>query len=337
MAKLKAQRMVGVDVSATWLDVESAAADEPQVTRQWPNTAAGHRELARWVTRGGRRARVVLEATGVYSLDVALTLQRTRRIEVMVLNPRVSKDFAGACGQRACTDATAATRLRAFAQRMPFVPWEPPSAAALAVRAVMRRVAALVEMRAQEHNRLHALEASAALPAAVRADVRAHVRTLGRQIRRLEREARALVEPAPALRAGYHHLRSVAGIGQRSALGLLGELAVLPAQLTVRQWVAQAGLDPRPIRSGTSVHPPVRISKRGNVHLRRLLFMPAVVAVRWNTAVQRFATELTAKGKAPLQVLVAVMRKLLHAIYGMLKHDADFDGERFRRTLATAA
>jgi transposase len=77
----------------------------------------------------------------------------------------------------------------------------------------------------------------------------------------------------------------------------------------------------------------VRISKRGNVYLRRALFMPALVAVRRNPAVQRFAVELTAKGKAPLQVLVAVMRKLLHAIYGMLKTNTDFDGEKFRRSV----
>ena len=337
MAKTKAMRMAGVDVSARWVDAERAADGEAVVTKQWPNTAGGHRQLARWLTRGGRPARVVLEATGVYSLDLALTLQRTPGIAVMVINPRVSKDFAGACGQRARTDATAATRLREFAARMPFTPWEPPNAAALGLRAVMRRVAALVEMRAQEHNRLHAVGASAALPAAVRTDVREHIRALGRQIARLEREARALVEPAPALRTGYGPLRSVPGIGQRSALGILSELAVLPRALTVRQWVAQAGLDPRPIRSGSSVHPPVRISKRGNVHLRRVLFMPALVAVRWNPAVQRFATQLTAKGKAPLQVLVAVMRKLLHAIYGMLKTDTDFDGERFRRTVTTEA
>jgi transposase len=337
MAKSKAMRMVGVDVSAACLDGAGAASDEAVETKQWPNTAAGHRQLARWVTRGGRPARVVLEATGLYSLDVALALQRTPGIAVMVVNPRVSKDFAGACGQRARTDATAAAVLREFAARMPFVAWEPPSAAARALQAVMRRVAALGAMRVQEQNRFHAVSATTALPAAVRADLREHIRTLGRRIAKLEREALALVEAAPALRAAYRHLRSVKGIGQRSALAILGEVGVLPPALTVRQWVAQAGLDPRPIRSGSSVHPPVRISKRGNGHFRRVLFMPALVASRRNPAVQRFAMDLAAQGKAPLQVLVAVMRKLLHAIYGMLKTDTDFDGEKFRRSVPTAA
>lgn len=328
----KARRDVGVDVSARWLDASRAAADESPSAQQFPNTPAGQRQLARWATQGGRAARVALEATGLYSLDLALTLHATARVAVTVVNPRVSKDFANALGQRARSDASAADCLREYVARMPFVVWAPPHAAVLEVRALMRRLVALVEMRVQERNRLHAVGASAALPALLRADIHAHIRELTERMRRLEQQARQLVDATPALHRSYQHLRTLKGIGQRSALLILSELAVLPAHLCVRQWVAHSGLDPRPIRSGTSVHPPVRISKRGNVYLRRALFMPALVAVRTNPAVQRFAHDLAARGKAPLQILVAVMRKLLHAIYGMLRTDSDFDGEKFRRT-----
>ena len=332
MAKSTAMRMVGIDVSARWVDVSRAAAGEAVTTRRCANTPSGHREVGRWVTQGQRRARVVLEATGTYSLDVARTLHHTRGVEVMIVNPRASKEFAGALGQRARTDGTAAEMLREYAARMPFTPWTPPADAAWALRGIMRRVVALTEMRTQERNRLHAVTATTVLPASVRANIRQLIRILGTQIAQLEAEARAVVEPAPALRAGYRHLRSLKGIGRRSALLILSEVALLPRELSVRQWVAQAGLDPRPIRSGSSVHPPIHISKRGNVYLRRALFMPALVAVRHNAAVQRFATDLAARGKPPLAVLVAVMRKLLHAIYGMLKTDTDFDGEKFRRS-----
>lgn len=332
MATSMALRMVGIDVSAQSLEVSRGAADEAVAVRTFANSPAGHRALASWLTQGRRTARVGLEATGLYSVDLARTLAGTRGVEVMVINPRVSKEFAGAWGQRARTDASAAAVLREYTARMPFTAWVPPSDAAVGLRAVMRRVVTLIELRVQERNRLHAVEASAALPAAVRADLRQHIAALGRQIGKLEQQARALVAPVPALREGLQRLRSIKGVGVRSALLILAELAVWPRELTARQWVALAGLDPRPIRSGTSVHPPVRISKRGDAYLRRALFMPALVAVRHNAAVQRLATALTARGKAPLQVLVAVMRKLLHAIYGMLKTNTDFDGEKFRRT-----
>jgi len=73
----KARRDVGVDVSARWLDASRAAADELPNVQQFPNTPAGQRQLVRWATQGGRAARVALEATGLYSLDLALTLHAT--------------------------------------------------------------------------------------------------------------------------------------------------------------------------------------------------------------------------------------------------------------------
>ena len=37
---------------------------------------------------------------------------------------------------------------------------------------------------------------------------------------------------------------------------------------------------------------------------------------------------------APWQALIAVMRKLLHTIWGAWSHDQDFDGEKFYRNAA---
>jgi transposase len=112
---------------------------------------------------------------------------------------------------------------------------------------------------------------------------------------------------------------------------ILAELLVLPDDLAAPQWVAHAGLDPRPYESGTSVHRPRRISKVGNRHLRAALYMPALVAIQHEPNVKAFYDKLVAGGKKPLQAVVAVMRKLLHAIWAMLKHDEDFDGNKFFR------
>src|SRR6185369_9149015 len=100
---------VGVDVSQATLDV-AARTDSgvEQRTAQFANTGAGHRQFIKWLTKGGRSARVVLEATGVYSLDLALALDAATRIDVMVLNPRAARKFADACLQRSSTDATMA-------------------------------------------------------------------------------------------------------------------------------------------------------------------------------------------------------------------------------------
>ena len=73
----------------------------------------------------------------------------------------------------------------------------------------------------------------------------------------------------------------------------------------------------------------MHISKVGNTHIRRVLFMPALVAVRHERQVRVFFDQLVARGKKPLQAYVAVMRKLLHAIYGMFKTNTDFAAEKF--------
>jgi transposase len=319
----------GIDVSKDVLDV-AVRRDERQLeTGRFTNDAAGHKQLVRWLTRGGRTARVVLESTGTYSLDVALALHRTRGIAVMVANPRAIKQFTGALMQRSKTDLTAAVALRDFVIRMPFVPWQPPSAHVLELRGIARRIAALVVERARERNRLHALAATAEASAVVSNDIEVNVRHLDRRIELLTEQALVLIRHHADLHEAFDRLISVPGIAAHSAVQLLPELLVLPSGMTVRQWVAHAGLDPRAHQSGTSVDKPARISKVGNAHIRRVLFMPALVAVQHNAHVRGFFDKLVARGKTPLQAYVAVMRKLLHAIHGMFSTRTNFVAAKF--------
>ncbi|GIW41595.1 MAG: IS110 family transposase [Candidatus Binatia bacterium] len=326
---------VGIDVSQKWLDVCRSDSGEKPETCRFANTAQGHLELVRWLR--GRKARVVVESTGRYSTDLVLALWKAPEVEVMVANPHRVKEFRGAFFQRARTDRTSAEILAEYAVRMPFVPWNPPSRRALELRELMRRVEALTEMATQEKNRLHAELASREHSRVVCEDLRRHVHHLQGRIRALRRQALKLVEQDPILKRAYHHLCSVRGIASLTALKLLGELLVLPEGLGVRQWVAHAGLDPRPVQSGSSVDRPVHISRMGNVHLRRALFLPALVAMRHDPHVRAFAEHLRSRGKKPMVVVVAVMRKLLHAIYGMLRTDTDFIGEKFFRMTTLAA
>jgi len=319
----------GIDVSKDVLDVAMRCNGAGLETARFDNEAGGHGKLVRWLTKRGHTARVVLEATGPYSLDVALALQRARGIEVMVANPRAIKQFAGALMQRSKTDLTAAVALHEYATRMPFVVWVPPAEPVLHLRAMARRIAALVVERTRERNRLQAHTASAEHLDVVANDIAVNIRHLERRIALLTAQAVALIAADADLQRAYDRLTSVPGIATRSAVQLLPELLVLPADMTVRQWVAHAGLDPRAYQFGTSVHRPARISKVGNAHIRRVLYMPALVAVQREPRVTAFFGQLIARGKKPLQAYVAVMRKLLHAIYGMFTTNKDFVAEKF--------
>ena len=319
----------GIDVSKDVLDVSVQWDAERLETARFDNDATGHGKLVRWLTKGRRTVRVALESTGTYSLDVALALQRTAGVAVMVANPRAVKQFTGALMQRSKTDLTAAVALREFVQRMPFMSWTPPAEPVLALRAIARRIAALVTERTRERNRLHALAATAEASAVVVNDIEVNVRHLERRIELLSAQAIELIAAHAELQTAFARLVSVPGIATRSAVQLLPELLVLPVGMTVRQWVAHAGLDPRAHQSGTSVDRPARISKVGNAHIRRALFMPALVAVQHNPHVRGFFDKLIRRGKTPLQAYVAVMRKLLHAIFGMFSTETDFVAEKF--------
>jgi len=326
---LKNISYVGVDVSAKTLAVIVEQGEQRGAFFEFANDRVGHGKLIGLVTKRGRHARVVLEATGNYSLDLALALHRAKRVEVMVANPRALSQFAGAFLRRSKTDALDAQVIVEFAKRMPFKAWSPPDPELLDLRAISRRIEAMTKAATQEKNRLHAAGAFDESSAVVRNDIEVNIRHLENRIARLRGQALALIESHPELARHFHHITSIKGIADAAGIQILAEISVLPKDMSVREWVAHAGLDPRQFQSGTSVNKPARISRRGNRHIRRGLFMPAIVAVQYEPHVKAFYEKLLARGKTKMQANVAVMRKLLHAIYGMMKHDCDFEGAKF--------
>ena len=124
----------------------------------------------------------------------------------------------------------------------------------------------------------------------------------------------------------FERLLTVKGIGSKSAIALMGELLVLPEDMSAKQWVAMAGPDPRQHQSGTGVDKPARISKAGNKYLRSALYMPALSASRTEQNVKAYYQHLIEQRHLKkIQAVCAVMRKFLHAIHGMLSNQTDFD------------
>ena len=115
---------VGIDVSAETLHV---ATSNPRLSfREFDNTLGGRRALRRWLERRKSPVRVVIEPTGLYSLDPATELANAPAIEVMMPNPRAVRSFGKASMVRSKTDLTDAHLLVQFGQQMPFQQWSPP-------------------------------------------------------------------------------------------------------------------------------------------------------------------------------------------------------------------
>lgn len=322
------EQVVGIDVSARHFDV-SIALNGRIYDGRFANTPEGHQQLVGKLTKRGRTARVALEATGIYHLDLALALHDAG-LFVAVLNPRAVVHFAEASSRRSKTDAIDAAVLREYAARMELERWQPPTPVRLQLRGIARRIHAIKRMATQEASRLHAARSSRRMATAgIVAGVNRHLEQLGAAVEELIVEAEQLLAAEEQLREDYRLLLSIRGIGRLSAVVVLGELTILPRGMTPRQWVALAGLDPRIVQSGQSVAKRCRISRRGNAYLRAALYMPALVAVRHEPAIRAYYQRLRDRGKPGKVALVAVMRKLLHAFHGMLHHRKPFDGSRF--------
>jgi len=322
-------RTAGIDVSAKELSVTIRINGKAGKAKTYDNNAKGHKKVISALKKT-KVERVCLEATGIYHFDLAVALHDTHCFGLTVLNPKAAKNYADAIMSRTKTDAVDAAILAEYAERMEFMPWKRPNDAFLAIRACARRLSALTKQRAQSKNQLHALQFVDSTPAFILKDVALTIEQLDVQIEQMRANTLTLIADDPELSETLEILESVTGIGQVSAIQIMGEVLVLPEDMKAKQWVAMAGLDPRHQQSGATVNKTSRISKIGNRYMRMALYMPALSASNHDPHIRGYYLHLIEdRGLKKLQALCAVMRKLLHAIHGMLKSRTKFDNTRF--------
>jgi transposase len=171
-----------------------------------------------------------------------------------------------------------------------------------------------------ERNRLAAGDTIAA----VRASIDAHLAYLQTEIAQTEQLIQRHIRQHAALLQQTTLLLSIPGIGAATAALLLAEINFAAFQ-NARQVAAFVGVVPRIRQSGSSVRGRSTLSKLGSSRLRRALYFPAVTMLRCCPAMQRWAAGLRARGKCEMQIIGAVMRKLVHLAFGVLKSGRPFD------------
>lgn len=271
--------------------------------------------------------RLLVEATGIYYLDVAL-IATELGAEVSVVNPKAAHNFAKAIQQRSKTDRLDAAMLLEFLKRMPFMPWTAPRQSLLELRHYGRYLVQLTQESTAARNRLHALTSTRSSPAYLRADLRRFIASIERRIERIRAQALVLIQADDGLQARFNAALTIVGVAEVSAIALLSELMVMPPSLSSRACVCHAGLDPRLHQSGTSVNKAPRISRHGNKYLRRALFHPAMAAGRHDPLAKAFKQRLLDRGKKKMQAIVALMRKLLTALWAIMRDPQPYDATR---------
>ena len=251
---------IGVDVSAKTLDVTTLVEGRRPRHQKFENGGDGHRSFIR-LLKGLGETRVVMEATGVYHLDLGFALRRAG-IALMALNPKRSKAFMRARRVNTQTDKIDSNELAEFALRMPFMHWQAPSELAFEIHKIGRAISRLTKESTRLKNQIHAESACQETPKVVIKMLKQSLALCEKQSAELTRAARNLLKDEPVWSKRFVQLLTVKGIAETSALALISELIVLPRDLTAKQWVKYAGLDPGKKDSGTSVYGKARIAKQ---------------------------------------------------------------------------
>lgn len=313
------KHLLGIDVAKAKLDCALRRPDGKLRSKVVDNTRAGFEALGAWLAKQGvAELHACLEATGTYWEAVAEYLADAG-YTVSVVNPAQIKAFGAASLVRTKTDRVDARLIAEFCAAQHPAPWQAPAPAMRELRALVARRDALDAMRTAEKNRLGVARDS------VRAGISAHLEYLDKAIAQIEAAIRQKIDDDPGLKAQRELLDSIPGLGEKTIPVLLSFYGGTPRFDKAKQAAAFAGLDPRQHHSGSSVNGKPRLSKIGHAFLRKALYMPAMVTMTRTAWGRTFRNRLAAAGKPPMLIIGAMMRKLVHVAFGVIKSGKPFN------------
>jgi transposase len=312
--------ILGIDLAKLTFDATLLLGSGEQHSHSFPNTPEGFTQLQAWRAQHGvTEMHACMEATNIYWEALATFLHEAGHT-VSVVNPARIKGYAQATMQRNKTDKLDSAIIASFCKTHRPTAWQPLSEAHKRLRSLVRHREDLLQTQLQQQNRLR--DTTDTL---VRDSLQAVLDTIAKQVEAVERSIKEHLAAHAELRTNLELLPAIVGIGVVTAAKLLAEFADLEQYESAKAAAADAGLTPSQFESGTSVRKRPRLSKMGKAGIRAALYWPAITAMRCCPAYKAFAARLAARGKPKKVIIVAVMRKLVHIVYGVLKHRTPYD------------
>jgi len=314
---------LGIDISKTSFDVALLSENNRAKRAKFENTIAGFEQLTEWLkSQDIEQIHACLEATNTYGHALARYLHHQGH-QVSIVNPARIKGYGKSQLSRTKNDAADAALIARFCRDLKPTLWHPAPDEVAKLQALTRRLEALEQMMTQEKNRRQLCDDDE-----LRADIDAHIKFLEAQETALKKRLQQHIGAHDRLAEQQNLLTSITGIGNHTALTVLGEIGSIEVFSSARQLAAFAGLTPQEFQSGSSIHGKTRLCKIGNARLRKALYFPALVMIRYCPEIQAFRQRLLAAGKQKMQIVGAVMHKLIRVIYGVLSSGKIFDSAK---------
>lgn len=321
---------IGKDQFVTVLLVEGHSSQPAS----FDNTPKGFAQLQRFLKKRKLKSlHTAMEATGRYYEALADFLY-AQGYSVSVVNPAQIKAYGDSQLRRNKTDGLDAALIADFCRTQQPPLWSPPPPEWRQLQALVRHLEDLQADYQRQRNRQPALQHAAQPAPLVLDNLAAQLTLLKQQIEQVKQAIQQHLDQHPDLKRDKALLTSIPGIGDLTAGKLLAEFRAIRDFTDVRQLVAFAGLNPRQQQSGQSARGYTPISKQGRATIRATLYMPALVAKNRAACLRPLVERWQQSGLCPMEMVVAMMRKLLHLIYGVLKSGQPFDPQYLERRAA---
>lgn len=320
---------VGVDVAKAKFDVVRRT-PTGFTHRIFANTTAGFNAFRDWLSQCPLPVWVCLESTGYYSEALADDLS-AHHYRVSVINPLQIKRHAQSKLIRNKTDALDARVIAIYGENVRPRVYQPRRVEQKALRELIQLVDTLKQQLIQLKNQLAGTQLTVA-----KNEFKKAIVSLTKRIKSLEKKIAELVNHDEEFKERTHLLTSIVGIGRLSAWRILAYLPAIDLFENAKQLAAFVGITPQQKQSGC-YRGKSYLSNYGHRRFRKALYMPALVAKHRNTSLQRFVVQLESRGLAPKAIVCAVMRKLIHWIFGILKSGHTFDESLAMGKRATTA
>lgn len=312
---------IGIDVSKAKLDCSLLldVASGKRKSKSVANSKSGVIGLLAWCTQQivvATDLHAIMEGTGSYHEQAALALFDAG-VTVSIVNPAQVKDFGRSLGVRTKTDNIDSLILAKYGALLNPKPWLPPAPEARELQALLSRRDAIAQDLQRERNRLEKTEA-AELPPLIQESILDTIAFLEQQLAKLQLNIDQHIDNYPRLKEDRDLLTSIPAVGVQVGNHMLAVLHNHPFH-SAEQFAAYLGLVPVERQSGSSIKGRPRLSKTGPAHIRAKLYMAAIVATRHNPHLKALYQRLQANGKSKMSALGAVMRKLAHLCFGVLK------------------
>lgn len=295
--------------------------------KTFANTAKGYESMILWVkkqTEDGNPVRYVMEATGVYHESLAYFLEG-KGYEVSIVLPNKISNYFRTLEVKTITDKSASEAIARFGLERKLDCWKRPKDIFKDLKQLTRERDQIVEQRTVAKNQLHAEETQAQPNKKSLARVKARIKLLNKQDAEIKDEINTLVKQEKEVSKSVDLICSIPGVGLLTAAIVLAETNGFELIRNKRQLTSYAGLDVKEKQSGTSVKGKPKISKRGNKHLRKAMYLPALATIRHEERFKDVFKRLVSKHGVKMKAAVAVQRKLLELIYTLYKTNSAFN------------